>query len=99
MKNDILQQIGLSEPELQKYLRKVTKFYKGLTDAEQRVFIASLGTRKEAMLSFHPNLTARKLKDLLIRGGETAIVFLIHGTIGPGPKKTRLMMPKRDTRG
>jgi len=84
---DIFQQIGLSEPELKKYLRKLRKFYTGLNNVEQRVLMASLGTKEEAMRSFHPNLTAEELQRFLerVEGGQS-IVFKIHGTItGPHP--------------
>jgi hypothetical protein len=88
MEEKILRQIGLSDVEIRAYLKKLYKFFKGLTKAEQAVFLASMGTKEDALRSFKNTVTLPELEEFLRnleQVGEPIII--IEGVTSRPPKK------------
>jgi len=82
MDETILKQTCMSKRQLRRYVTKLNQFFRSLTKAERRVFLASMGTAENAMRSFHPKLTRQQLEAFLnsLRGRDPEeVVFFIEG--------------------
>ncbi len=60
--DQILKEIGLTDPQLRAYIGKLIGFYNGLTPAEQKVFLVGVhALAGEAHKSFKTPITAAEL--------------------------------------
>ena len=80
----ILHQTGLSERELRDYVRKLIAFYGKLSPGQKRVFLCSMHSRRDAIRSFDPDLTAGQLTQFLraLMGPEEASQIVVEGVEG-----------------
>jgi hypothetical protein len=83
---DLLRRIGLSDSGLRSYLRKLNNFSKSLSAAEQRVFLASLVSAKQALKSFDNTVTAEELEEFIIaRAPKSARTVMVIEGVHPHP--------------
>lgn len=75
----ILKQIGLTDFQLRRYLRKLTRLYHSFTPAERRVFRAGMHSQlNDASKSFRGKITAKQLEEFIRsrepEGAQTLII-------------------------
>ena len=80
-RQEMLDQMGLTQEELKDLLVKVTKLRADLTEPQRAVFDRSLPTHAAAAETFGPNVTAGNLQELLgaeIQGTFSAMAMVAH---------------------
>jgi|ERR1035437_1706880 hypothetical protein len=90
--NTILHEIGFStQEELKAFLQKLNAFIKTLTEAEKKVFRASLSNSVDAAQTFRPEVTANQLRAFLKKSEPDDAEFI---TIIWGLRSKRKKHPK-----
>jgi hypothetical protein len=103
----ILRKFGLTDKELRDFLKKLGDFYLGLTQKEQKAFLASVPvSEKESVKAFSDKITANELEQFIksrepkgLRGAPLMIFECVGGYGGHRPKKQRRKPVDADKKG